>query len=157
MCYETIPHNTLNRKVITRDQFGIRSQTAVRTEEICLPTKKTHLIPCEHPDENGTAVIFDEDTKLQNTIGQFIVIQPTTIGSPGLMADGTLQSGPSTVVSRTGTPATGETYTFDTEMLQLTLQGGGIKNVPVNFETHVGPRTPGDPVQSFDTDMHQLD
>ncbi len=26
-------------------------------------------------------------------------------------------------------------------------------NLPVNFETHIAPRTPGDPVQSFDTDM----
>mgnify|MGYP001572401818 FL=1 len=41
MCYEVIPHNQLNRKVITHDQFGIKSQQAVRTEELCLPTVKT--------------------------------------------------------------------------------------------------------------------
>ncbi|TSC67570.1 MAG: hypothetical protein CEO19_158 [Parcubacteria group bacterium Gr01-1014_73] len=45
MCYEVIPHNQINRKVITHDQFGIKSQTAVRTEEICVPTVKTLLPP----------------------------------------------------------------------------------------------------------------
>jgi len=29
-------------------------------------------------------------------------------------------------------------------------------SLPVSFETHVGPRTPGNPVQSFDTDMFML-
>jgi hypothetical protein len=28
--------------------------------------------------------------------------------------------------------------------------------IPISFETHVAPRTPGDPVQSFDTDMFRL-
>jgi hypothetical protein len=31
-----------------------------------------------------------------------------------------------------------------------------LLSVPVDFETHIGPRTPGDPVQSFDTDMFLL-
>src|SRR3989344_5815208 len=125
MCYETIPHNTLNRKVITRDQFGIRSQTAVRTEEICLPTKKTHPT-CERPNEDGTPVVFDKDSKYQKTGGQFVVVEPT-LATVGQTADGTLMSTPDTHVNRTGTPATGETYTFDTEMLQLSLSGGGVK------------------------------
>jgi hypothetical protein len=29
-------------------------------------------------------------------------------------------------------------------------------DIPIGFETHTGPRTPGDPVQSFDTDMFRL-
>ncbi len=47
--------------------------------------------------------------------------------------------------------------------LQLTLQGTGALasfhrqiTLPVGFETHVGPRTSGQPVQSFDTDMFRL-
>ena len=43
MCYEVIPHNTVNRPVVTRDQFGVRGLKAVRTEELCIPTKKTPL------------------------------------------------------------------------------------------------------------------
>jgi len=48
-------------------------------------------------------------------------------------------------------------------MLALTLHGTGTLlgwdrtlQLPVGFETHVGPRTPGAPVQSFDTDMFRL-
>ena len=158
MCYEVIPHNQVNRKVITNDQFGIKSQTAVRTEEICVPTVKTDLsTACIHPDVQGTAVIFDENTKFQNTGGQLTVVQPApTLGTIGLTADAFLQSGPATVVTRTGSPVAGETHTFDTEMLQMTLSSGRILNLPTNFETHVSPRTPGDPVQSFDTEMMRL-
>ena len=103
--------------MITHDQFGIRSQTAVRTEEICLPTKKTHPT-CERPNEDGTAVVFDKDSKYQNTGGQFVVVEPT-LATVGQTADGTLMSTPDTHVNRTGTPATGETYTFDTDMTRL--------------------------------------
>ncbi|MCP3979690.1 MAG: hypothetical protein GY716_10245, partial [bacterium] len=48
-------------------------------------------------------------------------------------------------------------------VLELNLTGTGVLagysrvlGVPVVFETHVGPRNPGDPVQSFDTDMFRL-
>src|SRR3989338_6910846 len=156
MCYEVIPHNPLNRKVITHDQFGFKSQNAVRTEEICVPTVKTLIsIACLHPDVQGTAIVFDENTKLQNTDGQFVIVE-STLATVALTADALLQSGPATVVTQSGTPAAGETYTFDTEMLQLSLSSGGVLNLPTNFETHVGPRTPGDPVQSFDTEMLEL-
>jgi len=157
MCYEVIPHNTLNRKVITHDQFGVKLQNAVRTEEICVPTVKTHLqTACTRPDDNGTAVVFDENTKFQNTGGQLTIVQPV-LGTIGQTADAMLQSGPDTVIQRTGTPELGETYTFDTEMLSMTLQGSGrVLNLPTNFETHVGPRTTGNPVQSFDADMVRL-
>lgn len=154
MCYETIPHNTLNRKVITHDQFGIKSQTAVRTEELCLPTKKT-LPHCTRPNEEGTAVVFDEDTEYQNTSGQMVIIPAPVVGT-GLSADAMLMSGPSTVINRSGTPAGGETYTFETEMLSLSLSSGRTVNIPVNGVASTSPRTPGNPVQSFDTDMHQL-
>ncbi|MEK6797998.1 MAG: hypothetical protein AABZ12_03455, partial [Planctomycetota bacterium] len=47
--------------------------------------------------------------------------------------------------------------------LQLNLRGTGdlngfnrMVNLPVSFETHTAPRMPGDPVQSFDTDMFRL-
>jgi hypothetical protein len=48
-------------------------------------------------------------------------------------------------------------------VIDLALQGTGGLNgfnrnivLPLSFETHVAPRTPGDPVQSFDTDMFRL-
>lgn len=156
MCYEVIPHNTVNRPVLTHDQFGIRSLKAVRTEEICVPTMKTPLTACTRPDTQGTAVVFDADTNFRNTGGHLTVVQPTPTGW-GLTADALLTSGPDTVITRSGSPEGGETYTFDTEMLQLMLSGGGrVLNVPVHGEIRTNPRTPGDPVQSFDTDMFRL-
>ena len=47
--------------------------------------------------------------------------------------------------------------------LQMTLHGTGTLagfdrpiSLPISFETHVGPRTPGQPVQSFASDMFRL-
>ena len=158
MCYEVIPHNPVNRPVLTRDQFGVKSLKAVQTEEICVPTVKTEPleIGCARPDIDGTAVVLDKDTAYQNTGGQLTIVQ-STLATTGLTADALLHSGPDTVITRTGTPAAGETYTFETELLQLTLSGSGaVLNVPVSGSIMTDPRTPGDPVQSFDTDMHQL-
>lgn len=157
MCYEVIPHNQVNRKVLTNDQFGLKSQSTVRTEEICVPTVKTHLAAgCVRPDDQGTAVLFDADTKYQNTGGQLVIVAPV-LAVTGLTADTMLMSGPGTVITPTGTPELGETYTFDTEILQMTLSGSGrVLNLPVNGETRSSPRTPGDPVQSFDTEMRRL-
>ncbi len=156
MCYEVIPHNPMNRPVLTHDQFGVKGIKAVRTEEFCLPTVKTHLTSaCIRPDDQGTAVIFHADTEYHNTGGQLVVVQPTLTGG-GLMADARLMSGPDTVIQRSGTPASGEAYTFDTEMLQLSLSSGRMLNLPVNGGFHTQPRTPGDPVQSFDTEMFRL-
>ena len=45
MCYEVLPHNKVNRKVVTNNQFGFSSQLAIQTEELCVPTIKTHLPP----------------------------------------------------------------------------------------------------------------
>lgn len=154
MCYEVIPHNPAYRKVVTNDQFGIRSLNVVRTEEICLPTAKVES-QCVRPDEDGTAVVFDRHTPFHNTTGHFTIIQPVLTNS-GLMADGVLQGTPDTIVSRSGSPAAGETYTFETEMLSLQLSSGRTLSIPVNGSIDTNPRTPGDPVQSFDTDMFQL-
>ncbi len=48
-------------------------------------------------------------------------------------------------------------------MLQFEVTGTGalstfnrMISIPASFETHTGPRAPGDPVQSFDTDMFRL-
>lgn len=156
MCYEVIPHNQVNRPVLTHDQFGVKGLKAVRTEELCLPTVKTHLTSaCIRPDDQGTAVVFDADTEYLSTGGQLVVVQPTPVGG-GLTADAHLMSGPDTVIQRSGNPATGETYTFDTEILQLSLSNGRMLNLAVNVETHTSPRTPGNPVQSFDTEMFRL-
>ena len=156
-CYEVIPHNPVNLPVLTHDQFGVKSLKAVRTEEICVPTIKTLLpLGCNLPDDHGTAVVFDAATKYQNTGGQLVVVE-AVLGTTGLTADALLMSGPDTVVTRTGAPDLGETYTFETEILSMTLSGSGrVLNLPTNGQITTTPRTPGDPVQSFDTDMHQL-
>lgn len=155
VCYEVIPHNTINRKVITHDQFGIKSLNSIQTEEICVPTVKTHL-QCSYPNEDGTAVVFNASKVYQSTKDKFNIIETLTPSGTSLTADGTLQGTPDTVVNRTGAPATGETYTFDTEMLQLNLSSGRALSIPMNGQIHTSPRTPGNPVQSFDTDMIQL-
>ena len=153
MCYEVIPHNPVNRKVLTHNQFGIKLLNAVRTEEICVPTVKTHLQPvCVQPDDNGTAVIFAPDKVFRSTT-PFVVAE---VAAGDVNGDGVLMSTPDTVINRSGSPETGETYTFDTEMLQLSLSSGQILNIPVQGEIGTMPRTPGDPIQSFDTDMHRL-
>lgn len=152
MCYEVVPHNPVNRQVLTHDQFGVKSLKAVQTEEICVPTVKTLLSPpinCALPDNQGTAVLLDPGMGYQNTGGQM------TIGD--LTADVLMHSDPATVITRSGTPELGETYVFETEMLQLTLSGTGrVLNLPTSGEIMTSPRTPGDPVQSFDTDMRRL-
>ena len=159
MCYEVIPHNPVNRQVLTHDQFGIKSLKAVRTEEICVPTVKTLLsapTSCIRPDDRGTAVVLNAETEYRNTAGQLDIVQPTPVGG-GLTADVLLHSGPDTVITRTDTPELGETYVFETEMLQLSLSGGGrVLDLPVSGEITTNPRRPGDSVQSFDTDMRRL-
>lgn len=156
MCYEIIPHNAVNRPVLTRDQFGIRSLKPVRTEEVCVPTVKTPLTTaCTRPDTRGTAVVFDAETSYHNTGGQLTIVEPTPAGE-GLTADALLQSGADTAISRGGSPESGETYTFTTELLRLTLSSGRVLHVPVNGEIMTQPRMPGDPVQSFATDMIRL-
>ncbi len=158
MCYEVIPHNPVNRQVLTHDQFSVRSLKAVQTEEICVPTMKT-LLPtgCSRPNNEGTAVLFNADTGYRNTgTGQLTIVPPSLTGG-GLMADVLMHSGPDTVITRSGSPGSGETYGFDTEMLQLTLSGGGrVLNLPLSGQIRTNPRTPGDPVQSFDTDMRRM-
>ena len=154
MCYEVIPHNQVNRKVLTHDQFGIKSLNTVRTEELCVPSVKTHLTAaCVLPDDNGTTVIFDNTTQYHNTDGLIVIEEPTALGTNGVTAEATLMSAPDTIIRRSGTPETGESYTFETEMLQLNLSGGRVLDIPVNGELRTGPRTPGDPVQTFDMDM----
>ncbi len=56
----------------------------------------------------------------------------------------------------------GQAEVFDS-FLSLTVCGTGelgsftrTLSIPIQCETHTGPRTPGDPVQSFDTDMFRL-
>ena len=157
MCYEVMPHNQVNRKVLTNDQFGLNSQKVIQTEEICVPTIKTHLEEptCIQPDEEGTAVIFAEDKQFQTTGGHLVVV-PSALGTAGVTADGTLMSGPDTVIQRSGSPAEGETYLFDTEILSMSLSSGRTLSIPTQGQITTGPRTPGNPVQSFDTDMLQL-
>ncbi|MDZ4285185.1 MAG: hypothetical protein U1A28_05165 [Patescibacteria group bacterium] len=158
MCYEVIPHNSLNRPVLTNDQFGVKALKAVRTEEVCVPTVKTHLPidVCVRPDVDGTAVLLDSDTLYQNTGGQLTIVPLSPVGT-GLTADVMLQSGPDTVITRGGSPELGETYLFETEMLQLSLSGGGrVLHMPVGGKITTSPREPGEPVQSFDTDMFEL-
>jgi len=64
-------------------------------------------------------------------------------------------------IVRTPSPLGGEDETFDSS-LSLNLQGTGglvynrFVTMPAQCETHTAPRSPGDPIQSFDTDMRRI-
>lgn len=82
---------------------------------------------------------------------------------PGTTINAGIQNSEFLNVSRTGTPETGEQATFESSArLQLTGTGeltGFTRTLnlrPVQCETHVGPRSPGAPTQSFDTEMFSL-
>ncbi len=85
----------------------------------------------------------------------------------GLPAGTTINLGPQhaqffNVVTTPGGSLGGEVETFDS-FLQLDVHGTGalagfnrVLNVPISCETHVGPRTPGAKIQTFDTEMVSL-
>ena len=66
------------------------------------------------------------------------------------------------IVSVPGGGLAGERITFDAELPWAVSGTGSLAGfnrtivMPVSGEMHIGPRTPGDPVQSFDTDMFRL-
>jgi hypothetical protein len=69
---------------------------------------------------------------------------------------------PGVICYQAGGSLTGEQQCADS-VLEFTMQGTGsltgfsrLISIPVGFETHTAPRTPGDPVQSFDTDMFRF-
>lgn len=62
------------------------------------------------------------------------------------------------VTSQPGGSLGGEIEQFNSE-LKLVMNGAGLERtvtLPALCETHIGPRSPGDPVQSFDTQMFRL-
>jgi len=80
----------------------------------------------------------------------------TTIEGDGILSDW------SSVMRWPGGGLGGEIQDFDA-LLDLTLVGSGDLTgfnrhvvVPVNIQTHSAPRTPGDPVQQFNTDMYGM-
>ncbi len=73
----------------------------------------------------------------------FICEQPNQCGSPGGNLGGEVENFSSTLVFQL--EGTGALSSF-----RRTLR------LPATVETHTGPRTPGDPVQSFPTDMFSL-
>ena len=83
-------------------------------------------------------------------------------GGAGIAAGGAAASSLRPACEQPGGTLGGEKECSDSK-LSLSLQGTGTLagwnrpvQLPVSFETHVGPRTPGQPVQQFPTDMFHL-
>ncbi|HEY3175972.1 MAG TPA: hypothetical protein VGK94_09480 [Candidatus Polarisedimenticolia bacterium] len=116
--------------------------------------------PCVVPDAGGTVALPPQGCGYVSPADLHEIIN-------GLPAGTTIQIGAQheRFFNTTTTPGGslgGEIEQFSSSLtLQLNGTGGMsgyMRNVtlPVQSETHVGPRTPGDPVQSFDTSMFRL-
>lgn len=122
---------------------------------------------CIVPDSGGTAALPPQAPSPGCTTGY---VSPTDFHMivNGLPPGTTIQVGTEhnrfiNVTSMPGGNLGGEKENFGST-LQLALTGTGslsgynrmIQMMNVQVETHIGPRTPGNPVQSFDTDMFAL-
>lgn len=120
----------------------------------------TLLTPCLAPDNAGTADLpapcpyVSTDGTLNIVTG----LPPTA----QIVCDVILDNFSGVVVSPGGTLG-GEIHQFNAD-LNLAMTGigslaGFTRNIfiPVTVEFHSAPRTPGDPVQDFDTDMFRLE
>jgi hypothetical protein len=122
---------------------------------------------CIVPDSGGTAALPPQAPSPGCTTGY---VSPTDFLMivNGLPPGTTIQVGAEitsflNIVSMPGGSLGGETEQFDST-IQMVLTGTGgltgynrsLQMMNVQVETHIGPRTPGDPVQSFDTDMFAL-
>ncbi len=120
--------------------------------------------PCTGADTGGgTVVLPPEDCDYLSPQEVHMIIDGlppgTTIELDPIHADFICPTG---VCGAPGGSLGGEVENF-TSNLVLQLRGTGdladfrrILHVPATVETHTGPRTPGDPVQSFPTEMANL-
>lgn len=116
---------------------------------------------CTAPDNGMGTVDFPSTNCLYDHPEQKIMIidglpPGTTIESSGPIQD------ISNVVRNPGGPLGGEVATFIARLVMNMAGTGGLAGfhrdilMPLQCQTHIGPRTPGEPVQSFDTDMFYL-
>jgi hypothetical protein len=135
----------------------------------------TVLKPCVVPDNDGTATLPPAGCDyLPRSEYQIIDGLPagTTVRVSGIHRNFTCPAQgappaacdffPSPACEQPGGALGGQEECAESS-LDLTLQGTGTLagwtrtvSIPVGFETHVGPRHPGEPVQSFSTDMFRL-
>lgn len=109
------------------------------------------------PDAGGTASF-----PLQVEYSE--VVPGTMRSTSGLPAGGFIMMNPVRRVPLGGSEAPGGglggTRVIETELMSLELIGGGsmagfhrVFDMPTQLETHLAPRTPGNPIQSFNTDL----
>lgn len=122
---------------------------------------KTNAV--EDDNGNGTVTMPPESSEYKSPNDHLDIINGLSPGTtvelfPNLGAFFCTNPG----CSQPGGALGGEQEIFDTT-LDLVLEGTGAlpgfkRNIslPVTVETHTAPRTPGDPVQSFDTDLFHL-
>ena len=148
------------------------------TADSCIQALQPNTPPCTVPDNGGGTVtlppagcnylspqdVHDIINGLPaGTTIQFGAIHKDFIcgGHPGAPSICSFVPPPGTCDQPGGSLGGNEECSQST--LAVTLNGTGTltgynrtMQIPVEFETHVGPRTPGNPVQSFNTDMFRL-
>ena len=126
-------------------------------------TKEILLIidQCIGPDNGSGTADLPADCPYESSEDPFYIIN-------GLPPDTTIELDPifddfDNIVRTPGGPLGGEILEFDAT-LELVVTGTGdltgfnrYLSVPVSFEINTAPRTPGDPVQSFISEIFQLD
>ena len=126
-------------------------------------TKEILLIidQCIEPDNGSGTADLPADCPYESSEDPFYIIN-------GLPPDTTIELDPIfndfyNIVRTPGGPLGGEILEFDAT-LELVVTGTGdltgfnrYLSVPVSFEINTAPRTPGDPVQSFISEIFQLD
>ena len=117
--------------------------------------------PCIVPDNGGGTADLPADCPYESSEDPFYIIN-------GLPPDTTIELDPIfddfyNIVRTPGGPLGGEILEFDAT-LGLVVTGTGdltgfnrYLSVPVSFEINTAPRTPGDPVQSFISEIFQLE
>jgi hypothetical protein len=117
--------------------------------------------PCIVPDNGEGTADLPADCPYESSEDPFYIIN-------GLPPDTTIELDPIfddfyNIVRTPGGPLGGETLEFDAD-LGLVVTGTGdltgfnrILSVPVSFEINTAPRTPGNPVQSFISEIFQLE
>jgi hypothetical protein len=117
--------------------------------------------PCTEPDNGDGTVDLPADCPYESSEDPFYIIN-------GLPPDTTIELDPIfddfyNIVRTPGGPLGGEILEFDAT-LELVVTGTGdltgfsrFLSVPVSFEINTAPRTLGDPVQSFISEIFQLE
>jgi len=139
----------------------LRHILVVLTVTVAIANPAVWAACCTAPDNGGGTVDFPSTYCPYDHPEQKMMI------IDGLPPGTTIEiAGPwqefSNIVRVPGGPLGGEVATFTARLVMNMTGTGGLAGfhrdilMPIQCEMHIGPRRPGEPVQSFDTDMFRL-